>query len=62
MQTPYEKLKSLPDAEQDLKVGVTFKKLDAFAVRYNDNEAADRLRAARRILFYSIDERQRTQF
>ena len=59
--TPYEKLKSLPDAEQYLKVGVTFEKLDAFAVRYSDNEAADRLRAARRKLFYSIDELQRTQ-
>ena len=61
VQTPYEKLKSLPDAEQYLKVGVTFEKLDAFAVRYSDNEAADRLRAARRKLFYSIDELQRTQ-
>ena len=57
MQTPYEKLKSLPDAEQYLKVGMTFEKLGAFAVRYSDNEAVDRLRAARRRkLFYSIDE------
>ena len=61
VQTPYEKLKSLPDAEQYLKVGVTFEKLDAFATRYSDNEAADRLRAARKKLFYSIDELQRTQ-
>ena len=59
--TPYEKLKSLPDAEQYLKAGVTFAKLDAFATRYSDNEAADRLREARKKLFYSIDELQRTQ-
>ena len=32
VQTPYEKLKSLPDAEQNLKAGVTIEKLDAFAV------------------------------
>ena len=59
--TPYEKLKSLPDAEQYLKAGVTFAKLDAFATRYSDNEAADRLREARKKLFYSIDELQWTQ-
>ena len=61
VQTPYKKLKLLPDAEQFLKVGVTFENLDAFAVRYSDNEAVDRLRAARRKLFYSTDEFQRTQ-
>ena len=60
-QTPYEKLKLLPDVEQYLKVGVTFEKLDAFAVRYSDNEAVDCLRAARRKLFYLIDELQWTQ-
>ena len=61
VQTPYEKLKSLPDAEQNLKAGVTIETLDAFAAQYSDNEAAERLRSARKKLFFSIDELQRTQ-
>ena len=61
VQTPYEKLKPLPDAEQYLKVGMTFEELGAFVVRYSDNEAVDRLRVARRKLFYSIDEYYRAR-
>ena len=53
VQTPYEKLKSLPDAEQNLKAGVTIETLDAFAAQYSDNEAAERLRSARKKLFFS---------
>ena len=61
VQTPYEKLKSLSDAEQNLKVSVTIETLDAFAAQYSNNEAADRLRSARKKLIFSIDELQRTQ-
>ena len=61
VQTPFKKLKSLPNAEQNLKASVTIETLDAFAVQYSDSEAADRLRSARKKLFYSIDELQWTQ-
>ena len=61
VQTPFEKLKSLANAEQNLKASVTIETLDAFAVQYSDNEAADRLRSARKKLFFSIDKLQRTQ-
>ena len=40
--TPYEKLKSLPDAAACLKPGTTFAKLDAVAFAMSDNEAAAR--------------------
>lgn len=38
--TPYDKLKSLPEAHKYLKKGVTFKMLDKIAMRYTDNEMA----------------------
>jgi transposase InsO family protein len=57
MNTPYEKLKSLPDAEQYLKPGLSFQSLDDIAYAISDNEAARRLQEARRRLFQSIDER-----
>ena len=53
--TPYEKLKSLPDAAACLKPGTTFAKLDAVAVAMSDNEAAQALDEARTRLFRSID-------
>ena len=56
LMTPYEKLKSLPDAEQYLKLGITFEILDAIAYQISDNEAADRFQKARRQLFKSIHE------
>ena len=61
VQTPFEKLKSLPNAEQNLKASVTIETLDAFPVQYSDNKSADRLRSARKKLFFSIDKLQRTQ-
>jgi hypothetical protein len=54
MMTPYEKLKSLPLAENFLKPGTDFKKLDAQAGAMSDNEAAQRLNNARAILFKTI--------
>lgn len=41
--TPYEKLKSLPDAKGYLKKGVTFARLNAQAMRMTDNEMAKRV-------------------
>src|SRR5690606_29666892 len=40
LMTPYEKLKSLPDAEAYLKPGITFEDLDAIALWESDNASA----------------------
>ena len=40
MMTPFDKLKSLPDATRYLKPGITLEQLDAAASRMSDNEAA----------------------
>lgn len=58
MMTPYEKLKSLPDAKQFLKPGTTFEQLDAIAYAISDNEAARRLNQARSELFQTINKTQ----
>ena len=55
MMTPYDKLKSLPNATQHLKPGVTFRQLDAIAFAISDNEAAQSLNEARVRLFRSIN-------
>ena len=60
MMTPYEKLKSLPEAKQYLKRGITFQQLDAQAGEISDNEAAQRLNDARAILFKTIFNRSKT--
>lgn len=54
MKTPYDKLKSLDNAEQYLKKGITFKKLDAQSTAVSDNEAARQLQTARTQLFNTI--------
>ena len=56
MMTPYEKLKSLPDASQFLKEGITFEKLDDIAKAMSDNQAADHLQQQRTLLFKQIHE------
>ena len=53
--TPYEKLKSLPDADACLKPGTTFDQLDAVAAARGDNEAARALNQARERLFRAIN-------
>lgn len=58
MMTPYEKLKSLPNAQDYLKPGITFEPLDATAGEYSDNEAARRLNQARATLFQHINKSQ----
>ena len=54
--TPYEKLKSLPQAYTFLKAGLTFKQLDEIAVTISDNEAAKQLTEAKQQLFNTITE------
>ncbi|MFA6444004.1 MAG: hypothetical protein WCV99_16835, partial [Sterolibacterium sp.] len=60
MMTPYEKLKSLNEPEQYLKLGVTFQQLDAQASAISDNEAAQLLNDARGTLFKTIFNRSKT--
>ena len=56
MMTPYDKFKSLPNAEQYLKPELRFKQLDAIAYEISDNDAAKRLQEAKRQLFKTIFE------
>lgn len=56
MRTPYDKLKSLPQAERYLKPDLSFAILDALAHAQSDNQAADRLQKARQKLFQTIRE------
>jgi len=58
MMTPYEKLKSLPDAQSFLKPGITFESLDDIAHAITDNEAARRLNQARKRIFRAVSERE----
>lgn len=54
MMTPYEKLKSIPEASQYLKDGVTLEQLNARAAEMSDNDAALALNNARKKLFKDI--------
>ena len=58
LMTPYEKLKSIPDAKTYLKPGLSFAILDEVAYRISDNAAADALQQARRKLFTTIYEQE----
>lgn len=56
MKTPYEKFKSLPNATQYLKPGLSFEILDDKAKQLSDNQAADLLNQQRQLLFTFIHE------
>ena len=58
MMTPYEKFRSLPEAESYLKPGATLEKPDAIAAECSDNDAAQRLNEARAKLFQLINKTQ----
>ena len=45
--TPYEKWKSLPEAEKYLKAGLSFARLDEVAQQMSDTEWARKMAAAR---------------
>jgi len=55
--TPYEKLKSLPEAASYLRQGVTMEKLDDIANQMSDNEFAERMVKARSNLFQNLCRR-----
>ena len=59
MHTPYEKLRSLPNAASFLKPGITFDHLDAIALAISDNAAAKQMNEAKRQLFKTIFEQGR---
>ena len=59
MMTPYEKLKSLPNAKGFLKPGMSFAALDAYVAATSDNQAAQRMNEARARLFQSIQRRSK---
>ncbi len=61
MLTPYDKLKSLPEAENYLKKGVNFEIMDKVAYAITDNQSAKRLQKARQLLFKTIDEKEFNQ-
>ena len=58
MMTPYDKLKSLPQANSYLKPDVSFAQLDAIAYQISDNEAAHQLQQARERVFRVITEQE----
>ena len=53
--TPFEKLKSLPNAHRHLKNGVTFADLDRIAYATSGLDTTKQVNAARRKLFRTID-------
>jgi len=55
LMTPYDKLKSLPHAGSYLKPGVCWEYLDLLAGGMSDNQAAERLNAARERLFKTLN-------
>jgi len=61
MMTPYEKLKSIPEASQYLKDSVTLEQLDAQAAKMSDNDAALALNNARKKLFRDISAAMKKQ-
>ena len=54
VRTPYERLKSLPEAESYLRPGVTFEELEITANQMSDNKFAERMVKARSNLFGQI--------
>ncbi|MGB4858304.1 MAG: DDE-type integrase/transposase/recombinase [Dokdonella sp.] len=56
--TPYEKLKAIPDAARFLKPGLTFTELDQHACAMTDNQAAEHLNQQRNKLFKHIQCKQ----
>jgi hypothetical protein len=57
--TPFEKLKSIPEAASFLKSGITLTALETKAKSMSDNAAAEQLNQARKRLFQSIHNRSK---
>jgi transposase InsO family protein len=59
IKTPFEKLKSIPNAASFLKPSMTIEQLEKKAKKRSDNEAAEQLNQARKSLFLSIQRRSK---
>ncbi len=59
MMTPYEKLKSLEQAENYLKETLSFEQLDKEAYEISDNKFTDRMNLAKKQLFKQINEQKK---
>jgi len=59
IKTPFEKLKSIPNAASFLKPSTTIEQLEKEAKKRSDNEAAEQLNQARKSLFLSIQRRSK---
>lgn len=57
-QTPYARLKSLPDTQKYLKKGITFENLDKVAFAKSDNEFAETLQKKKEELFNSFKNKK----
>lgn len=55
--TPYDRLKSLPDARKYLKEGITFESLDKIAYQESDNDFAKKMMEAKDELFKKIHKK-----
>lgn len=58
MMIPYDKFKSLSNAANSLKPGVSLAALDKLAMSINDLQAAHQLQQAKRTLFKQIHEQR----
>ncbi len=56
--TPYEKFKSIENAEQYLKENETFERLDKLAYSLTDHESAQKMQEAKKTLFEKITKEQ----
>ena len=56
--TPYAKLRSLKNAKQYLKSGITFKELDRVALEKSDNEFADFMQKEKERLFNNFRDKK----
>ena len=56
LMTPYERLKRFTGAQEYLKDGITFDELDKIAYAESDNEFAEKMKRAKRILFKKISK------
>ena len=60
MMTPYDKLKSILNAEQYLKPEISFETLDEFALQISDSASAELLKKERQKLFSLVFKQDKT--
>jgi len=58
MNTPYERLTAIPDAQDALKPRLTFVDLDVLVRAMTDNQAAEQLHREREKLFQTIKSKE----